>query len=126
MGHEVVGYHPGILEQIPTCFILFKLWHITGFTMELIDFTVALITAGISVGGVHELLHRKQMSLYHNQLWQFKQVAASLKEDLGTPEMFPTLDSWRSCFQVPFHPCMLSLAAFLQTFGEKVHAKYNH
>jgi hypothetical protein len=32
--HEVVGCHPGILKQIPTSFIPFKLWHITGFTLD--------------------------------------------------------------------------------------------
>lgn len=37
MGHEVVGYHPGFLEQIQTCFIPFKLWHITSFTMQRVD-----------------------------------------------------------------------------------------
>ena len=116
MGHEVVGYHPGILEQIPTCFIPFKLWHITGFTMELIDFTVALITAGMSVGGVRALLHRKQMSLYYNRLRQFEQVAASVKEDLG---MFPTLDIWRSCFSSSL-PSMHALSScFLADFWTK-------
>ena len=50
IGHEVVGYHPADLEQIQTCFNPFKLWHIT--QRELIDFTVALITAGMCVSGI--------------------------------------------------------------------------
>jgi len=35
--HEVVGYHPGILKEIPACFVPFKLWHITEFTLECIQ-----------------------------------------------------------------------------------------
>ena len=120
MGHEVVGYHPGILEQIPTCFIPFKLWHITGFTRELIDFTVALITAGMSVSGVRTILHRRQVSLYYNRKEEFEEVLASLKEHCGAPpETFPTLDTWKSCFS-SFLPSIHALSSsFLADFWKK-------
>ena len=55
MGHEVVGYHPGIMKQFPNCFNPFRLWHITGFTIE---FTVALITAGMSISGIRDVLNK--------------------------------------------------------------------
>ena len=118
-GHEVVGYHPGILEQIPTCFIPFKLWHITGFTMEMIDFTVALITAGMSVSGVRTMLYRKRMSLYYNRMQQFEEVVTSLKEVFSSHETFPTLDTWKGCFSTLLPSVHALSSCFLADFWTK-------
>ena len=51
-GHEVVGYHPGLLEQIPDTFTPFRLWHKTGFTIEFINLVSTLITTGMSISSI--------------------------------------------------------------------------
>ena len=95
MKHEVVGYHLGILEQLPKCFIPFRLWHITGFTDEFISMIVSLITAGMSIGQIRCMLQKQQNSLYYTRQRQFEEVRATLH---GKTTQFPNLDAWKTCF----------------------------
>ena len=65
--HELVAYHPGILKQIPNCFIPFRMWHITGFTSELINLTISLVTAGMSLSGIRSYFHKRYEMFYYNR-----------------------------------------------------------
>ena len=65
--HEVLAYHPDIIKQIPGSFIPFKLWHITGFTVECIELVVALMSAGMSVNYVKTVIEQKQLSFFYTQ-----------------------------------------------------------
>ena len=112
-GHEIVGYHPGILQQIPNCFIPFRLWHKTGFTTEFIDLIVSLITAGMSVSGVRNFYQKKQLSQYYHRKVQFDQF---LNPRAST---FPSLDNWKRNFP-SFVPSIHAISGcFLADFWAK-------
>lgn len=116
LGHEVVGYHPGIVAQIPICFVPFQLWYITGFTVEFISMTVALITAGMSIGDIRNHLHKTQVALYYNRQQQYKVITSS---DSDVHGVFPNLDTWKNCF-ASFLPSAHALSGcFLADFWTK-------
>lgn len=115
-GHEVVGYHPGLLEQIPACFIPFRLWHITGFTTEFIELLVGLMTTGISIHGIRNFWYKKQVSQYYNRKILFARALHSCKESCDT---FPSIDEWK-CFFSAFIPSPHALSGcFLADFWSK-------
>lgn len=89
--HEVVGYHPGILKQIPSCFVPFKLWHITGFSLEHIQLVCSLISLGMSIHKVREVLFQRIGWWYHRQKLKFMEV------NKGN-DNFPSMEQWRSLF----------------------------
>jgi hypothetical protein len=92
--HEVIGYHAGLLQQIPTVFIPFKLWHKTGFTMEFIDFVASLITTGLSISEIRNFLHKRHVSHYYSCNSQFNTALTFLKKDAT----FPSMETWEECF----------------------------
>ena len=95
-GHEVVGYHPGLLEQIPDTFTPFRLWHKTGFTIEFINLVSTLITTGMSISSIRTVLYKKQVSLYYCQMKHFESTVNS--SSVATHKKFPTLKDWKNCF----------------------------
>lgn len=109
-GHEIVGYHPGILKQIPDSLVPFRLWHKTGFTNEL-NLVCTLITAGMSITNIRTILSKKQISQYC-RLKHFQ----SLKLFSTVEKDFSTLDIWKKCFSNVLQ-CMLYQDAFLPIFG---------
>lgn len=118
-GHEVVGYHPGILKHIPQCLIPFLLWHKTGFTCELIKLVSALITAGMNISGIRDFYHRKQLSMYYSRKAQFDHISTS-----GSP--FPPIKVWKESFP-NFLPSIHALSGcFLVEFWSKEEAYTLH
>ena len=114
-GHEVVGYHPGILEQIPDSLVLFRLWHKTGFSNELINLVCTLITAGMSITSICTILSKRQVSQYYCRLKHFE----SLKLSTTVKKDFPTMDIWKKCFP-NFLPSVHALSGwFLAEFWSK-------
>ena len=111
-GHEVVAYHPGVLDQIPISFVPFRLWHITGFTTEFIDLIVALVTTGISLNGIHNFLYKKYSAHYYSRHSQY--VVATLNGD-----QFPSLDIWKSCFSALLPSVHALSGCFLADFWSK-------
>lgn len=111
-GHEVIGYHPGILQHIPQCFIPFLLWHRTGFTCEFIKLVAALIAAGMSLSGIRNFYHKNLLSLYYSRKMQFDQISSS-------NGLFPALNAWKSSFP-SFVPSIHALSGcFLANFWAK-------
>ena len=67
-GHEVLGYHPGVLEQIPVqSLIPFELWHKTGFTRELMQYIFSLVMVGVSLSAVEDMLWKKIVLHYYHK-----------------------------------------------------------
>ena len=49
LGHEVVGYHPGILRQLNAPSLTpFRLWSRTGFTSALTNDIITMVVSGVS------------------------------------------------------------------------------
>lgn len=113
--HEVVGYHPGLLEQISTNFIPFRLWHKTGFTTEFVDLIVALITTGLSISEIRNFVYKRHVSHYHGRNSQFNKALISLKRNSS----FPSLDAWEGCFPNVLPSIHALSGCFLADFWNK-------
>ena len=111
--HEVVGYHPGILKEIPTCFVPFKLWHITGFTLEHIQLICSLISFGMSIHKVHEVLFERIQWWYHRQKLKFVATKGSKMDT------FPSLEEWLELFSSSLPSNHSISSCFLADFWEK-------
>lgn len=112
-GHEVVGYHPGILKAIPACFIPFKLWHITGFTIEQIQFIASLISFGVSIHKVRDILLERIGRWYHLQKLKFNEVNG------GSVHPFPSKEQWSQCFSSLLPSQHAISSSFLADFWSK-------
>ena len=114
--HEVLAYHPDIIKQIPGPFIPFKLWHITGFTVECIELVVALISGGMSVNYVKTVIEQKQLSFFYTQKRKFMHISAS-NHELTTS--FPTAPAWQQHFSAPLPSNHALSSCFLAEFWSK-------
>lgn len=112
-GHEVVGYHPSILRNIPTCFIPFNLWHITGFTKQVTQLIASLITSGLSIHGISKIIFQKQAFWYCNQRSKFVEFC---KESTGN---FPSLTEWQPKISSALPTPHAVSGCFLEDFWEK-------
>ena len=66
-GHEIAGYHPSIVGNIPDWFVPFSLWHITGFTKQAVQLINSLMTSGLSIHEISRVIFQKQASWYCEQ-----------------------------------------------------------
>ena len=115
--HVVLGYHPDIIKQIPAPFIPFKLWHITGFTIECVELVVALMSAGMSINYVRNVLEQKQLSFFYTQRMKFIHIISVMNRELSI--LFPDLYVWRQQFSSHL-PCNHSVSScFLADFWSK-------
>lgn len=108
--HEVLGCHPGILRAIPTCFVPFKLWHITGFTLEHIQLIASLLSIGVSICKVREILRERIVWWYHHQKAKFEKINKDSETSFPSheewsqmlPNFLPSQHSISSCFLADF------------------------
>ena len=112
-GHEVIGYHPSILEKIPACFIPFDLWHITGFTRKASLSIISLITSGISIHGISEILFQKQTAWYCCQRNKYLELCGR------NASSFPSLSTWQQCFPSSLPSQHVVAGCFLDNFWTK-------
>ena len=64
-GHEVAGYHPGILHQINAkSMIIFRLWLRTGYTTNFIRFIKSIILSGLRLSAIQKLLDNTFIEQY--------------------------------------------------------------
>jgi hypothetical protein len=117
-GHEVVGYHPGIINEISACFILFNLWHITGFTKKVSYHITGQL--GISI-------HEIQTILFENQTLWFCGQRLKFIELCGVKDCtFPSLTEWQQSFSSPLPSPHAVSGCFLEDywkiFGREVRA----
>ena len=112
-GHEVVGYHPGIIKKIPACFVPFNLWHVTGFTKQVTQLIFSLITSGLSIHGIQKILSEKQTSWYCSQRLKFVKFC-------GEKECsFPSLNEWQHHFLSTLPSLHAVSGCFLEDFWGK-------
>lgn len=111
--HEVLGYHPGIIKHIPACFVPFKLWHIAGFTIEHIQLVSSLLSLGMSIHKVHDILLQRIGWWYHRQKVKFMEL------DKKSKDLFPSQKEWLESYS-SFLPSNHSISScFLADFWEK-------
>ena len=108
--HEIVGYHPGVLKQVPSCFIPFKLWHITGFTLEHVQLIASLLSFGMSIHKVREILFERIGWWYHHQKLKFMEL------NKNSSNNFPSQAEWFSSALPSQHSIS---SCFLADFWEK-------
>ena len=69
-GYEVLGHHSILVDRLSNagldCFIPFKLYHKTGFTMTLIKFTTSMLNAGCSLLQIDKMLLANRVATYYN------------------------------------------------------------
>ena len=115
--HEVLAYHPDIIKQIPESFIPFKLWHITGFTVECIELVVALMSAGMSVNYVKTVIEQKQLLFFYTQKMKFMHIISASNSELTIS--FPTAPAWQQHFSAPLPSNHALSSCFLAEFWSK-------
>lgn len=111
-GHEVAGYHPGIINKIATCFVPFNLWHVTGFTKQVTQLIFSLITSGLSIHGIQKILSEKQTSWYCNQRLKFAILC-------GKKDRFTSLSEWQRHFFSTLPSLHAVSGCFLEEFWGK-------
>ena len=117
-GHEVLGYHPQIVRRIEACFVPFRLWHITGFTSEFTALIVALVTAGISIHGIRDVLNQRLISTYYSQKSKFE----VLLKCSSVRVQFPSYIDWSHCVATHIPLQHAISGCFLADFWTKEYA----
>ena len=62
--------------------------------MDCIELIVALMTAGMSVNHIKNVLEQKSLTFYHTQRMKFKSINSSTDDAV----QFTTVSSWKKCF----------------------------
>lgn len=117
-GHEVLGYHPGLMNQVPVQEIVpFALWHRTGFTCDLLELVYSLVLTGVTISAITETLQRNRYRDYFKLRFLYRMMHSQL----NAPEMpFPSVEDCEQMFGVKLTPSRHSTAAiFLVTFWKK-------
>ena len=80
-GHEIVGYNPKILEQIPLqhMAVPFCLWHRTGFSRQFMDVIVGMVSSGISISETHKCIKMQACNQYWKGKSHFKELKTSME-----------------------------------------------
>lgn len=121
-GHEISASNPKIIACHPIPQLIpFQLWHITGFTVDFIDYVVSLVTAGVSLGTITEVVSESRIRTY----WQRKQTYAQLvrlhnPQQQTPPPLFPTYQYYKEHLSKSASPgkhCISQL--FLWDFWKK-------
>ena len=113
-GHEVLGYDPGVLSQVPSHgMIPFRLWHKTGATRELIEWVHSLVATGTAFNVASTML-------LHARYREYVRRVNILEALPGTVEMsFPTFEQWCSYFPSDSPSRHFLSACFLLSFWDK-------
>lgn len=121
--HEVFAHHPGVLKQIHTPSVIpFKLWHKTGFTVELLQLVDSMLTGGVTICGIQEMLKRRAYSHYYLSKSRFEQVAklfSQLYPDGQISREFTSIQEWHSYVPVLVPSRHALSGGFLATFWQK-------
>ena len=119
-GHEVLGYHPNILSQVPLQEVIpFALWHRTGFTHNLLELVQSLVLAGISISAIANTLENNRYKMY----FRFKNMYHKIHTYLNAPEMpFLTVNQFEDLFGTELTPSRHSISnIFLTGFWKHEH-----
>lgn len=110
--HEIVGYHPYIIQQVPQRFIPFMLWHKTGFTTDFIELVAILVAAGMNLSTIRDFYQKRVQSLYYCRKMQFDQISARRSDSSPFPSpaiwkrslpiFIPSVHALSGCFLVDF------------------------
>lgn len=111
-----------IIKQIPRSFIPFKLWHITGFTVECIELVVTLMSAGMSVNYVKTVIEQKQLSFFYTQKIKFMHIISASNHELTSS--FPAALAWQQYFSAPLPSNHTLSSCFLAEFWSKESVMY--
>ena len=121
-GHEILSYNPGLLQQIPTAYLVpFQLWHRTGFTNELMTLIESMVTAGVSLCGIRDMLFRKICLHYNTVKSRFSTLCSMLLPHDFSHTTFPTFEEWRTYFPSLVPSRHAISACFLASFWKKAH-----
>ena len=121
-GHEILSYNAGLLQQIPTAYLVpFQLWHRTGFTPDLMMLIESLVTAGVSLSGIRDMLFRKRCLHYNTVKSRFSTLRNMLLPHDISQVPFPTFDEWSAYFPSLVPSRHAISACFLASFWKKAH-----
>lgn len=115
-GHEVLGYHPGVLRQIPAQSIIpFRLWHKTGFTVQLMSTIMSLVASGTSLNHIRAILVEKQRTRYCLRRRQYMELMKVQQQEAQFLEM-QEYETYFACMS----PSQQTIAGcYLADFWEK-------
>ena len=117
-GHEVVGYHPGVIRQINApSLIPFRLWARTGFTTNLTHDIETMIVSGVSASKIEANLASSSVLQYATKKSRFHQ----LQRIVGTNSVheFPSYEQWCSFLPATAPSQHAITGCFLASFWEK-------
>jgi len=125
--HTVVAHSPGIINQFPiTSLIPFRLWHRTGFTVELMECISSLVSAGLTILALKHALGKEPCrdSLlsdlhglnYFSGIHSCSITYAPLCWDQSHSQVWKFTNPSSMCW---YHLDMPFQDAFLHTFGRR-------
>ena len=116
-GHEVVSYHPGILRQLASSLIPFKLWSRTGFMYDLIGDIEDMMISGVSISTIETNLATSPVAQYaerKNRYFHIQRLSGTCSVD-----EFPTYEEWCSFLPATAPSRHAITGCFLASFWEK-------
>ena len=108
--------HPGVLRQIPAqSLIPFRLWHKTGFTVQLMSTIMSLVASGASLNHIRAILVEKRRTRYCLRRRHYMELMKVQQQEAQFLEM-QEYDTYFACMS----PSQQSIAGcYLADFWEK-------
>lgn len=79
-----------VAELIP-----FQLCHITGFTMDFVNYVVSLVTAGVSLGTIEEVVRESRIKAYPERKQVYNQLIKLHNTLDQSSNRFPTYENYK-------------------------------
>ena len=125
--HCVLAHHPDIIHCFTRvnlhCLVPFHLWHITGFTLTLVDYVDHAALSGIPMQQIEGMLVTNRARLFYTMKETFQQLHPAQFSSGVTnfPEFDESTTLWR------MSPKRHAIAAcYLQNFGQRESAYHHH
>ena len=119
-GHEISACNPKILVCHPVPELIpFQLWHITGFTTNFINYVASLVSAGVSLGTITDVVSESRIRMYLQSKQTYVQLLLHNPQQAPGP-VFPTYDYYREHLSKSTCPSKHTISQlFLWTFWKK-------
>ena len=79
-----------VAELIP-----FQLWHMTSFTMDFVNYVVSLVTAGVSLGTIEEVVRESRIKAYSERKQVYNQLIKLHNILDQSSNRFPTYENYK-------------------------------
>ena len=126
--HRVLAHHPDIIRSFTTtnlqCVVPFHLWHVTGFTIPLVDHVTDMCESGVPLNGIQKMLTSNRLRLFYKLKEEFCKLVntrSSIENTNFSDFESDLVNFWRSS---PKHHAIS--ACYLLNFWQREHMYHHH